>query len=322
MKTKIKSRNQFRSIQKTSPLFVLFFILGILFNNQSFAQEFVNDDFESDIIGEAPSGWIMKYNGTGTANQKVVDTPVKNGEKAFQMEGASGWASEFYKILPELPTEVTVESWINPEKILSGLTGSIGLGNFTVGTWGTRTSRLQFYGGKISTLYQGGSTYVIQDYVPGTWYHFKMEHNLVSKTYKVYIDGVQVSGTNETETISEFPMHPSVESIHVMLAAGNSGVTKMFFDDIKVYNSATVGFSELPELNNEIYVADNTLFFRNPQDAFNLRQITVFNMQGQQVFPTTNKLNEIALNDLQRGIYILKTEFNDNHYSILKFHIK
>ncbi len=219
---------------------LLIFIMGV--GSALNAQNYIfNDSFESDVLGAKPEGWIMKYNGTGTANQKVVDTPVMYGTHAFQMEGRSSWASEFYKVPSEMPDEVTLEAWINAEKSLSGLTGSIGLGNFTVGTWGTRTSRLQFFGGKISATYYSGSqgpVYIIQDYVPGTWYHVKMAHNLTARTYKVFIDGVQVSGTDGSTTVSEFPMAQTVESIHVMLAAGNSGTTKMFFDDIRLYETS------------------------------------------------------------------------------------
>lgn len=188
--------------------------------------------FESDNLNNAPADWIQKYEGTGTANQIVVNNPVKNGIKAFQMEGASGWASEYYRRPETMPTEVTLEAWVNCEKILSGITGSIGVGNFNVGTWGTRTSRLQFYNGKISATYSGGPTYEIMDYTPGQWYHVKMIHDLANRSYQVYINNTLVSGTSGSETTSDFPMHPTVETIDVMLCAGNSGTTKMFFDDI------------------------------------------------------------------------------------------
>ena len=191
-----------------------------------------HDSFENETTNSAPSDWMMKYEGTGVTNQIVVESPVKNGQKAFQMEGASGWASEFYKRYNDLPDKVTLEAWVNCEKTLSGLAGSIGLGNFSVGSWGTRTSRLQFNAGKISATYSGGSTYEIMDYTPGVWYHMRMVHDLVNLTYQVFIDGTLMTGNNGSETTSDFPMHPTVATIDVMLAAGNSGTNKMFFDDI------------------------------------------------------------------------------------------
>ncbi len=39
--------------------------------------------FETDALGTLPSGYTIKYNGTGTANQKVVNTVVKNGAQSL-----------------------------------------------------------------------------------------------------------------------------------------------------------------------------------------------------------------------------------------------
>lgn len=206
------------------------------------------DSFEDETLGTLPSEWTLKYEGTGILNQKVVDSPVKNGVHAFQMEGSSGWASEFYKRLSSFPEEVTLEAWVNCEKILSGLAGSIGLGNFSVGTWGTRTSRLEFYNGKFVATYTGGSSFEIMDYTPGTWYHIRMVHDMVNLTYRVYINNVLMTGHDGSGSTSDFPMHPSVTTQDIMLAAGNSGVTKMFFDDILLsqQGSFPVCESDLP----------------------------------------------------------------------------
>ncbi len=63
--------------------------LSALFTTLLSAQTFIiNDTFETDILGSFPTGWNLRYNGTGNANQKVVDNPVHNGTQSFQMEGA------------------------------------------------------------------------------------------------------------------------------------------------------------------------------------------------------------------------------------------
>ncbi|WP_206082124.1 T9SS type A sorting domain-containing protein [Maribellus sediminis] len=202
------------------------------------------DSFESETTATAPSNWIMKYSGTGTANQIVLENPVKNGIKAFQMEGSSGWASEFYRRFTNLPEKVTIEGWVNCEKILSGLAGSIGLGNFDVGSWGTRTSRLEFNAGKFVATYTGGSSYTIIDYTPGVWYHIRMVHDLANLTYRVYINNVLVSGDDGNGSTDVFPMHPTIATQDAMLCAGNSGVTKVFFDDIAIEQEGTLEVCE------------------------------------------------------------------------------
>ncbi len=201
------------------------------------------DSFENETTETAPSNWIMKYNGSGTANQIVVENPVKNGIKAFQMEGSS-WASEFYRRFTNLPEKVTIESWVNCEKILGGLAGSIGLGNFDVGGWGTRTSRLEFNAGKFVATYTGGSSYVIMDYTPGVWYHVRMVHDLANHTYQIYINDVLVSGDDGSGSTDVFPMHPTIATQDAMLCAGNSGVTKVFFDDITIEQEGTLEVCE------------------------------------------------------------------------------
>lgn len=211
----------------------------ILLTSFCYSQTYIlNDDFESETLGTQPSNWTQEYNGTGDTNQKIVDSPVMSGTKSFQMEGQGSWSSEFYHTPASLPEEVTIEAWINAEhNTLSGFTGSIGIGNFSVGSWGTRTSRLTFYGGNIVATYSSGNIYTIQPFNANQWYHIKLEHNLINKTYKVYIDGVLATGTYNGNSTTEFPMHPTVTSRDIMLMAGNSGTVKMFFDDIKVYKT-------------------------------------------------------------------------------------
>src|SRR5665648_170344 len=221
----------------------------VLYSASQQNQEYqINDDFESDTPGALPAGWLKMYNGTGDANQKVVNTIAHGGINSFQLEGQSSWSSEYYQTITGSPERLIVESWINVEKTLSGMTGGIGLGDKAIGSWGTRTSRLEFFGGRIRATYTGGALYDIQSYNPGEWYHIKMEHDLVLKVYSVYINGVKVNGTSGTTTSDIFPMHPTVNSKEVMLLAGNGGTVKLFFDEVKMYESSDVEIcsSELP----------------------------------------------------------------------------
>lgn len=207
----------------------------------------VNDSFEDVAVGGL-GGWTKLYNGTGDANQKVVDTMAKNGIHSLQLEGAGSWASEYYKPVPAGSGTITIEGWLNVEKALSGLTGGFGLADISVGTWGTRTSRLEFFNGRITATYSGGDRYDIQAFTPGTWYHIRMEHDLAARNYSVYINGTRVSGTSGAVTTDVFPMHPTVTSRQFLLFAGNSGTTKVFFDDLKMYEQKALELcgNELP----------------------------------------------------------------------------
>lgn len=250
--------------------------------------------FENDIPGMYPAGWILKYNGTGSGNQKVVTSPVKNDLQAFQMEGQGGWASEFYRPVNSGADVLVLEAWVQCEKVLSGLAGSIGLGNFNVGTWGTRTSRLQFYNGKWQATYSGGVAYDLMDYVPGRWYHVKMVHRLSSRTYRVYVDGVLMGANVNGQMLYDFPMHPSVETIHVMLAAGNSGTTKMFFDDIvlKTQSDYEVCADALPfMLGTQALTADG-FYTETFVNSFGCDSVVSLNLK---VLPTNSNVSDVEI---------------------------
>mgnify|MGYP000035350161 FL=1 len=79
----------------------------------------VDDDFEEDALNTLPDGWTIRYNGTGTADQKVVNEPVKNGNQSFQVSG-SGWAANLSKPVANIPEEVTLEGWMRAENVLTG----------------------------------------------------------------------------------------------------------------------------------------------------------------------------------------------------------
>jgi hypothetical protein len=304
---------------KTKLLFSLVFLYALILNAQNYI---INNDFETDVLGTLPAGWVLKYNGTGDANQKVVDNPIYNGIKAFQMEGQTSWTAETYKTPSSIPNLVTIETWVNPEKILGGLTGGFGLANVNAGAWGTYTSELQFFNGKISTLYLGGSTYVIQDYTPGNWYHLKMEHDLTARTYKVYIDGIQVSGDNGSEVITEFPMHPTVNSLHLRLIAGNYGTTKMTWDDIKVYETPNLAVSKKTINTNNYYVKKKILHFTNTQNLSNIKKIEIYNLLAHKVFESNIIQKETDISFLNQGIFILKVDSKNNGIETKKFVIQ
>lgn len=196
-------------------------------------EDFIDEDFESNPITTLPDDWFVLpgYSGTGTENQKIVDTPVRSGSQSIQTESLRRNAGFVGKTIPELPDKVTLEGWVYPEKILSGITGGIGLGaigndmgvgiingNFTAGYW------------------DGGSpvNYILQPYVPETWYHIRMNFNMQDRTCQVYINNSLVPGTLNGVTTNSIPMHSQPVDL-VKLHAGNSGLNRVYFDDIKLY---------------------------------------------------------------------------------------
>jgi hypothetical protein len=195
----------------------------------------IDDNFDDVTVGTLPPGWTIKYNGTGTENQIVVDTIYNSPYHSFQLEGRSGYAANIITTPSSIPENVTVEANINIDNAISGLTGQFGWWNYSVGTWGTEVGGIYFSSGKFYVRYVSGNIYDLGSFTAKQWYHVKIVYNLTAKTYQVYIDGVLREGNYGGNTYTTFPMHPTVSPREWMLTAGNGGTVKVFFDDIKMY---------------------------------------------------------------------------------------
>lgn len=221
----------------------------------------VNDSFEEDALATL-AGWTIKYNGSGNANQKVVDNISKNGSQSFQLEGRSSWAADLYKPISNKAEKLTIEAWINAS-IANAQGSGIGLVNYGAASWGARTSRIDFSNGRIRATCTGGATYDIQPFTPGVWYHVRVEHNMVARVYSVYIDGQKVSGNSGSTTTDVFPMHPAV-SQDFFLCAGNATTTRVYFDDVKMYETAnppvTICSSETPYIFGTQQITESGIY--------------------------------------------------------------
>jgi len=195
----------------------------------------INDDFEEGVVGQLPEGWVIKHNGTATADQKVTDQVARNGTKSFETSGQSGWSATITKTPASMPSQVVFESWVRPELVLTGYSGRILLGDMSVGTWGTLCASVDFRNGRIEASCTGGSVYDIMPFTAGEWYHIKIIADNVSKTFMVHINGLPMSGTYSSTTTARFPMHATVKPRQAIVSAGNGGTVKMWFDDVKLY---------------------------------------------------------------------------------------
>ena len=208
----------------------------------------VDDDFENDVLGTLPDGWVIRYGGTGNADQKVVSAPVKNGVQSFQVSG-SGWAANLSKPVTSFPEKVTLEAWVRIENVFASGGCGLSLGNPSVATWGSFLGRVETESGNFITYNHSGSAttkYILQPAVSGTWTHIKIDYDYSLFKYKVYINGQQASGTSGSEVLSEFPILQTVAPTSIELSANSM----MYFDDVKLYESGstalTICSSETP----------------------------------------------------------------------------
>lgn len=183
--------------------FVMILTIAILIPNAANAETtgIFYEDFESYSADTYPTSFTLKYNGTGTDNQKVISTLGydETTTNVFRLEGASNWASEHFRALPEsLPDILVVDAYVKP--VSGSWPGRIGLWEET-GTWGTRISAVLFEGGSIKVLQNGSDSDKVNigTYTEGTWYQVTMVHDISAKTYDVYING--------SLAVSCVPMH-------------------------------------------------------------------------------------------------------------------
>ncbi len=200
----------------------------------------VMDDFESGALGTLPSGWVIRYNGTGNADQKIVDNPVKYGAQSFQVSGSS-WAANLSKPVSAVYEKSTLEGWMYATNAASGGRCGMGLGNPSIGSWGAFPGRVESYNGNLITFNYSGSSggygtqYVLQPATSNTWYHLRMEFDFSAGKYKVFVNGTQATSTSGGEVVSEFPILNGVTPTSVELY-GNSMV---YFDDVELYESGS-----------------------------------------------------------------------------------
>jgi hypothetical protein len=104
-------------------------------------------------------------------------------------------------------------------------------------------------------------------------------------------------------------------------------------DDIRIYeavlseaeilNLYTYNTLKVDKIENiatsPFYVFNNTLYFKNTQNLNEIITIEVYNLLGQKVFETSEITEQIELNTLQKGMYVLKTENTLGNYLTLKF---
>ena len=187
-----------------------------------------SDDFEDTEINSFPDGWVMRYNGTGNSDQKIITDPEDENNKVFSLSGTSSWAANLSRYIDYFPPQVILET-----RMFTQGYGDIRIGNPTVGTWGSYLGGVQYKNGAfIATNYKGstGPIYSFDNLEPNNWYTVRLEFDFETLTYKVLLDGVQQIGINGGVEYEEFPILEDVEPLSIELSSNS----KMLYDDVKL----------------------------------------------------------------------------------------
>ncbi len=137
------------------------------------------------------------------------------------------------------------------------------------------------------------------------------ETNLI--TYYNFNQGI-ADGDNSTETILN---DSSINNFNGTLI--NFALSGTISNWTLGINFNALSINKNNSSNSLFYVNNNTLYIKNIQNLNDIKNIEVYNLLGQQVFKTLEITEQIQLNILQKGIYILKVEDKNSNYNTLKF---
>ena len=187
------------------------------------------DDFEHAAIDTLPAGWVIRYNGTKTEDQKIITDPENEDNKIFSLSGTSGWAANLSRYIDEFPQQFALET-----RFFAQGMGDIRIGNPTFGTWGAFLGGVQYNNGTfIATNYKNGAgaVYTFDIVEPNVWHTVRLEFDFETLTYKVFLDEVQQIGTNGGVEYEEFPIIEGVEPLSIELSSNSHSL----YDDVKLF---------------------------------------------------------------------------------------
>jgi beta propeller repeat protein len=181
------------------------------------------DDFDSYATGSFPSsgGWNLKYNGRGNSYQIVDGSQSVSSPNSLKLEGQKNWAAAADHALSETPDQVLFEADVKVTRPNGGTDGwanaYVVLVDPDVG-WGTHYGTVLF-----------GADQLINGKIPynfDQWYHVKAKVDMLNRKNDVWIDD---------EFIGTFDISSDGYYKCIRLDADNSGHTRAWFDNVKVY---------------------------------------------------------------------------------------
>ncbi len=306
---------------------------------------------------DAPSVWLPGYdcnlvahypfNGnakdeSGNANHGTVNGATLttdrfgNANSAYEFDGINNYIQVANSTsLNVFNSDLTVSMWIyNDNPLLTDFTYK----GISKGGWNTGAGYELLYSNfwndgtlHFTTGSGGNNVYAFNTY-NNQWIMLTGTYENATTTKKIFINGIE-----QTIIIQQVDnLKSSLNDLFIGRrdpANNYSGFVKGKMDEVRIYNKA-LSASEITSLyntnslavsknqitkENNFYVFNNTLHFKNIQKLSDIKTVEVYNLLGQNIFKTTKITEQIALNNLQKGIYVLKVETKVNRFSTLKF---
>uniref|UniRef100_UPI00356A0B6A LamG-like jellyroll fold domain-containing protein n=1 Tax=Lutibacter sp. TaxID=1925666 RepID=UPI00356A0B6A len=249
-------------------------------------------------------------------------TTDRNGnlERAYSFDGVNDIITVNHSTNLNMEGELSISVWVKPTTLSNAMI--LGKSNYTSNTnYLLRTKTTGF----LQFEYKKYANSTNNPLIAGQWNHIAVISE-ADNTKKIYVNNVL---STHTESTSPYGV---VTDILTIGARSGAEFFQGAIDDLRIYNKAlseaeilnlynynTLKVEKIEDVaNSSFYVFNNTLYFKNTQNLNEIKTIEVYNLLGQQVFKTSDIQEVISLQQLQKGIYILKVKTSNTNQS-LKF---
>lgn len=260
----------------------------------------------------------------GTVSGATLTTDrLGNPDSAYSFDGNDIITIAHDDIL-NCSNELSISVWVKPNSLQDAMI--LGKSNYTSNTnYLLRTKST----GYIAFEYKDFANSNSLPLTAGIWNHIAVVSQ-ADDSKLAYINGVLATHTSasspyglvtNTLTIGARPgaefFNGSIDDLSIY----KSALTES--DVLNLYNNITLDISEAQfDQNSSFYINHNNLYFKKGQNLSEIKSISVYNLLAQNVFKSKLLENEISLNFLKQGIYILKVEYNNGNTTTKKFMIQ
>lgn len=144
---------------------------------------------------------------------------------------------------------------------------------------------------------------------------------------------VYINGVLATHTTASSPYGLVTNPLTIGAASYSSEYFNGSIDDVRIYKSALTQTDVLNLFNNntlgvsqneisrdlDLFVSNNLLYFSKEKNTPEIEYVSVFNILAQEVYKSQEVKNELNLDFLDPGVYILKAKQNNGQIKTLKF---
>ncbi|MCR8633196.1 glycoside hydrolase family 28 protein [Paenibacillus radicis (ex Xue et al. 2023)] len=183
----------------------------------------VNDNFNGNTTGAAPSGWNPNTSG-GTVTVQEVPFPTDKSVKIYKSSTSNDAAAT--KLFSSLSGKVTVEA-----KVKTTENSGVRYIPNIYDNNGNKIASVAFSNGNIA-YNKNGTLTNIDPYVADKWYIIKVVLDTTANTYDVFVDGIR-----KVSSINFLYASNNVGQAGFRINSGDTGT--LYFDNVKVYSQST-----------------------------------------------------------------------------------